>query len=417
MKITIRRGRDIALAGAPEQVVEKASDVRAVALVGGDSPGLRPSLQVEQGGHVSAGDVLFVDRQRPEIAYCSPASGTVRSITRGHRRTLDTVVVAVDGDAQRTFSVPRSLNAENLRALLLDSGLWPAFRTRPFERIPDPDAVPHAIFVTAIDTAPLAADPAVVLADQAEAFAAGLAAIRHLTVGPVYVCQRPGPPLAEPDDRIHLAEFAGPHPAGLPGTHIHHLMPAATDRPVWHIGHQDVAAVGHLIHTGRTHNERIVALGGSAVRRPRLLRTTTGADLNDLTHDELEPGNLAVLAGSVLRGRPSRYLGRYHTQVTALHVPSHGNRPDTGIGIPGLLGHDAPGPIVPIAAYDRVMALGIPATPLLRALAVGDAETAKRLGCLELAEDDVALLTHVCPARIDYAPLLRHVLDQIQEQL
>lgn len=416
MQITIRRGRNIALSGAPTQAPHPGPAISTVALQGADFPGLRPSFEVETGDRVAAGQPLFVDRKRPQIVFTSPAAGVVEEIHRGPRRTLGLIVIRADGDRTVQFDLPPNLDGESVRALLLRSGLWPSFRTRPFERIPDPDAEPAAIFVTAMDTAPLAADASVVLQANADAFAAGLAAIAHLTDGPVFVCQAPGPALAAEEGRVRIAEFAGPHPAGLPGTHIHRLMPAGRDRTVWHVGYQDVAAIGRLTQTGRLSTERTVALGGPAMRDPRLAVTRLGASLDDLAADGLAPA-ATLLSGSVLSGRPTRYLGRYHTQVTALEARRPGPLREFGRGVSKVLGRRGPDPIIPVAAYDRVMALDILAVPLIRALAVGDAESAERLGGLELAEEDVALLSYVCPAGIDYGPLLRGVLDEIAEEV
>src|SRR5690606_19545877 len=111
---------------------------------------------------------------------------------------------------------------------------------------------------------PLAADPRVAIGLDAEAFRRGLAALPALTAGPVFVCRAPGPPLGEDAGaRIGEVTVSGPHPAGLPGTHIHHLAPVANGRQVWHILYQDVIAIGALLETGRVPMERIVALSGA----------------------------------------------------------------------------------------------------------------------------------------------------------
>lgn len=404
------------IGGAPVQKLNAGPDIGTVALQGEDFPGLRPSFAVEIGDRVAAGEPVFADRKRPEIVFTAPAAGVVEEIHRGRRRTLGSLVIRIEGAEAAQFDVPPHLDGPSVRTLLLRAGVWPAFRTRPFERIPDPDAEPAALFVTAMDTAPLAADAAVVLAANAESFQAGLAAISHLTGGPVFVCQAPGPPLASENGKVRIAQFAGSHPAGLPGTHIHHLMPVGRERTVWHIGYQDVVAIGRLTETGQLFNERTVALGGPAMRDPRLVATRVGASLDDLLADALEPG-ATMLSGSVLTGRPAHYLGRYHTQVTALAPAPNGAIRQLGSALARVLGDSRPGPIIPIAGYDHAMALDLLAVPLVRALAVADAETAERLGALELAEEDVALLSQACPAGIDYGPLLRRVLDEIAEEV
>lgn len=415
MRIRNRRGFDIAVSGTPRQVVAEGAEVTSVALLGADFPEVRPTFSVEVGDRVTAGQTLFVDRRRPEIAFTSPAAGVVAAIGRGRRRALDTLVIDLVGDSAELFSPsPRALSRDGVRELLLKSGLWPAFRTRPFGRVPDPAAVPNSIFVTAMDTNPLAADAAVVLASHAEPFESGLDALTMLTDGPVFVCQSPGPALAdESKERIRCVRFDGPHPAGLPGTHIHRLAPVGGGRVVWHIGYQDVIAIGHLLTTGRLWTERVVALAGPGVRDPRLVRTRLCASLDNLTQGELGDGDFRIVSGSALGGREAGFLGRYHTQVSVLPAARETARLPILSRLLGI-GRNVPPPLIPLAAFERAMALDILPVPLLRALSVGDAETAERLGCLQLIEEDVALLSYVCASKADYGVLLRAVLNDLE---
>jgi Na+-transporting NADH:ubiquinone oxidoreductase subunit A len=386
---------------------------------------VRPALSVAVGDHVAKGQVLFADRHRPEIVFTAPCGGEVVAVERGPRRSLASLTIKRGGDEALEFDPLSGEPArEAVRSLLLRSGLWPAIIARPFGRIANPDATPHAIFVTATDSNPLAADPAIVLAPYTEVFRAGLEALKALTAGLVYVCQPPGRSFAEGcSDRIRTVTFRGPHPSGLAGTHIHHLAPVGNGREVWQINYQDVIAAGILVTSGRLWTKRVIALAGPAIQNPRLMPARMGADLDDVLGTDLKPGSVRVISGSVLSGRASQYLGRYHQQVSVLfegwHKPDGGplarlwsalrSPPDST----ALHGHA--GPLIPVEAFDRVMPLRILPTPLLRALAVGDQETARRLGCLELVEEDVALLSYVCPGRIDFGPLLRNVLNDIAE--
>lgn len=415
MQIAIKRGRDVILHGQPSKKIRGTHRVSAAALVGRDFPNVRPSFQVEVGSKVAIGQTLFVDSKRPQIAFCAPISGTVAQMRRAQRRRLDHIVISHGGEQFKDFRLPQLSDADGVRRLLLESGQWPAFRSRPFERIPDPTAQPAAIFVTAIDTEPLSAEPADLLREEPEAFRTGLEAIRNLTKGPLYVCQAPGAPVVGDIDRVKYVEFAGPHPAGLPGTHIHYLMPVGRTRQVWHIGYQDVIAIGRLFMTGRIWAERVVSLAGPAVSEPCLVRTCMGADLNDLVADRCIAGDVHIISGSVLSGRLARFLGRYHIQVSALMQNRDWRGQSFLVRLAKALDKDRTGAIIPIAAHENVMPFNIPPVPLLRALSVGDAETAERLGCLELAESDMALLTHVCPSKADYSLLLRKVLDEIEK--
>lgn len=417
-QLRIRRGLDIALPGRPRQVVREAGRVRRVAISGHDFPGIRADFRVAPGDHVQAGQTVFVDRRRPEIAFTAPAAGTVEAINRGQRRVLDSLVILLEGDDAVRFHVPASPSTEEIRSLLLASGLWPAFLTRPFGRIPAPDATPDAIFVTAIDTNPLAADPRIAIELHAGEFARGLSVLPLLTDGPVYLCRAPGPELpGNANARIEEIEFVGPHPAGLPGTHIHHLAPVGNGHTVWHILYQDVIAIGHLLLTGRRMTHGVVALAGAGVRDPALVRLPVGASLDEALEGQLHDGPMRVISGPVLSGREAGFLGRYHNQVTV--IPDREAEP-AGRGLAArlgaLFGGTPAAAIIPREAFERVMALDILPVPLLRALSIGDVETARDLGCLELVEEDLALLSHVCTTGTDYGALLRDVLDQFEAE-
>jgi len=447
----IRKGLDLPLAGSPAQRIEAAAAPGQVALLGCDAPGLRPALAVQPGDRVQRGQLLYGDRKSAGVQYTSPAAGTVRAVHRGDRRAFLSLVIDVaddDGPANqvRFENLPRagsSADGANVRALLLESGLWSALRTRPFSRIPAADAEAHAIFVTAIDTHPHAPDPQVVLAGREADFAAGMAAIGQLTKGPVFLCRDTGSGIgAGLNSRAEVHEFSGPHPAGTPGLHIHLLHPVDAERSVWHIGYQDVAAIGHLLSTGMLDVERVISLAGPAVLRPRLLRARLGAALADLTRGELASGNLRLLSGSVLDGRvavgeQTGYLGRHHRQVSVLHegherelfgwiAPQKDKFSLWSVVLGHFAGHrglplttstnGGERAMVPIGGYERVMPLDLMPTFLLRALVIGDVVRAQTLGCLELDEEDLALCTFVCPGKTEYGPLLRKVLDQVEKE-
>lgn len=446
--IRIKRGLDLPIAGAPRQTVEPGPRIDEVALLGGDYPGLKPALRVAIGDRVRRGQVLFEDRKRPGLRYTAPATGEVVAIHRGERRVLQSVVIAcADAEQDQSFAAwsaraPQDWDRASVRALLQESGEWTALRTRPFGRVPDPDAVPAAIFVPAIDTQPLAADPDVVIAAQLDAFRLGLRMLSQLGDGPVWVCRRAGSTLpAFAGERIREEAFAGPHPAGNPGTHIHHLCPVGRHRSVWVVGYQEVIAIGRLFAEGRLHSERVVALGGPQVESPRLLRTRVGAQVAQLVAGQLRAGESRLISGSVWSGHQARgpvaYLGRLANQVTVL--PEAGERRLLGYLSPGIDRHSVfniylsrllPGArfffdtstngseraMVPLGQYEQVMPLDILATPLLRALLVGDTESAEALGALELVEEDLALCSYVCAGKYEYGPILREALDRIEAE-
>lgn len=415
IKLRVGGGLDIAIPGAPRQVVREGVKVMSVALQGADYPGVRSLLHVEVGDRVSTGQTLFVDRKRPQIRFVSPGTGVVTSIEFGHRRILDVLTIDLDGDDAVAFEVPENFTRKNVQALLLESGMWPAFRTRPFGRIPDPHSVPDAIFVTAMDTNPLAADAHFIIEHHTKHFRAGLELLGWLTDGTVFVCQAPGEALVDADEaRMKSVHFAGRHPAGLPGTHIHRLSPVSANQTVWHIGYQDVIALGALRTTGAYWSERIVALTGPCVQNPALVLTRLGACLADLLAGELRTGDTQVISGPLLSGRKAAFLGHYHTQVLVLPEAQALRRPGWLARILGTANQSKPVPLIATGALESAMALDILPVPLLRALSVGDTEAAERLGCLELVEEDIALLSYACASGVNYGMLLRDVLNELE---
>jgi Na+-transporting NADH:ubiquinone oxidoreductase subunit A len=448
--IRIRKGFDVPVQGEPEQVVYPGPPVKSVALCGVDYAGLRPRLLVKVGDVVGLGQPLWQDKRDPAVCYPSPGRGVVKAINRGARRVLESVVVSLQDaggeDVRFDKLTPRQmekLDRNQVAERMLRSGLWTALRTRPFSRVPPSDTAPHAIFVTAIDTRPLAPDPAVVVARDVEHFALGLEMLTRLTPGPVWLCTAPGWDITLPGiDRVRRVAFSGPHPAGLPGTHMHFLQPAGPDRTNWNINVQDVTALGRLFHRGVIDTERIVSLCGACVDEPRLVTTRLGASLEELLRDGIcETEVCRVISGSVLGGRSASgslaYLGRYHDQVSVLREGGRSfvfgwtglfpRRFTTAPTFARQTGHRRRhafstsqngrfSGMLPMRVLDRVMPLDILPAPLLRALLVKDTDRAQALGCLELDEEDLALCSFVCPAKNDYGVALRINLEQIEKE-
>lgn len=450
MRIHINRGLDIPLAGEPEQSIHPAVPVKQVALRGLDYTGLKPRVQVAVGDKVGPLQPLFIDKRDPAAHYCAPGRGTVVAINRGTRRVLHTVVVALE-NSDLEEAVFEGWSEEQVNRLLreeivdrlLQSGLWTAFRTRPFSQVPHSKSIPQAIFVTAMDTRPLAPDPRVAIRTDVDAFAAGLQVMSRLTRGMVNLCTAPGWDIDVPEiEGLRVARFSGPHPAGLPGTHIHYLFPASLERVVWHIGSQDVIAIGKLFGSGIIDYKRIVALSGTSVGKPRLVATRIGASIDQLTEGEIpDPESCRVISGSVLGGKTAdndlAFLGRYHQQVSVIEeggskrfmgwsdvLPHRFSatrtfKRKTGYRSKFALPTSQNGRfsgMIPMRAFEKVMPLDILPSPLFRALLVTDTEQAQALGCLELDEEDLALCAFVCPAKIDYSLFLRLNLDQIQRE-
>ncbi len=443
--IKIKRGLDLPISGAPDQVISEGPNTRSVAVIGFDYVGMKPTMLVKEGDRVTTGQAIFSDKKTDGVVYTAPATGVISVINRGEKRVLQSVVIDVEDDEYVQFD---SYDAAALTDLardkvvdnLVKSGLWTALRTRPFSKVPAIDAQPTAVFVNVMDTNPLAADPAVVIAEQAAAFSAGVTVLSRLTEGKTFVCSAPGSQINAPA-QASTVEFAGPHPAGLAGTHIHYLAPVSAEKHAWSINYQDAIAVGKLFLEGKLFTDRVISLAGPQIEQPRLVRTRIGASLDELVAGQMKAGDNRVVSGSVLGGRKARgavaYLGRYHLQVSVLKEGAE--REFMGWLTPGANKHSmlriylsqfmkskrfdysantngSERAMVPVGSYEKVMPLDILPTQLLRSLIVGDTQQAQLLGCLELDEEDLALCTYVCQSKYEYGPILRENLTRIEKE-
>ena len=448
--VKIKKGLELPIMGAADALIADALPCRRVAVLGPDYLGMRPTMAVQEGDTVKRGQLLFTDKKSSRVRYTAPAAGIVSGVLRGAKRLFQAVVIDVaEHDEEETFPLgtggldkaPEELTRDEVRDMLLASGLWTALRVRPHSKVADPDTVPHSLFVTAIDTNPLAPPPDLVVEPHAEDFRTGLYALSKLTEGKTYLCRTPGSSIPSvATATVRVVEFEGPHPAGLVGTHIHFLDPVGPKKIVWHIGYQDVIAVGKLLSTGSLFAERVVSVAGPGVARPQIVRTRLGASTDDLTDGCLHSGDMRVISGSVLSGRiaagPAAFVGRYHQQLTVLR---EGRERDflgwmsAGVNKFSIKNtvlsrltprrkfafttslEGSPRAMVPIGMYEKVMPLDIIPTYLLRALVVGDTDQAQALGCLELDEEDLSLCTLVCTGKYDYGPILRRNLMTIEK--
>jgi len=447
MQFIIKEGLDLPITGGPEQIIEKGNKVKTVAILGKDYVGLKPKMMVAEGDTVKLGQVLFTDKQNQGVNFTSPAAGVVKEVNRGAKRVLQSVVIELKGTAQESFTKYAkkdlaSLTTDQIKENLLASGLWTSFLTRPYGKIPAVDATASSIFVTAIDTRPLAADPVVVIKEREDDFSAGLAIVAKLTAGKTYLCKATGSEVVSADS-VQTEEFSGPHPAGLPSTHIHFLDPVNAEKQVWHIDYQAVIAIGALFSTGKLNVNRVVSLAGPAVTKPRLLETRVGANTNDLVAGELGDAENRVISGSVLFGHEAAdafaYLGCYSNQVSVLQegrqrelfgwivagkdkysamnvYTSSKDRKDNRLFPLTTDKNGSNRAIVPVGVFETVMPMDILPTPLLKALVVGDTDQAQLLGGLELVEEDVSLFTFVDPGKHDFAPVLRANLTKIEKE-
>ncbi|MDP5217116.1 Na(+)-translocating NADH-quinone reductase subunit A [Ruegeria sp. 2205SS24-7] len=441
----LKKGLNLPVDGAPEQTIHPGPDYRSVAVLGADTIGLKPKMLVQEGDEVQRGTPLFCHKDAAQAMMVAPVTGKVAAINRGARRVLQSVVIEV-GDANDTgldFSATGNADtAEGLTEKLCAAGLWTAFRTRPYSKMPVPGTAPQAIFITAMDSEPLAGDAALIIADAGQAFEAGVKAVSLLTEGITYLCHKTGDAIPGGDlPGVEAAGFSGPHPSGLAGTHVHFLNPVGAADSVWTIGYQDVIAIGRLVQTGHLDPSIVVAICGPMAARPRLVRTVMGASTDDLTRDEVTGTDpVRVVSGSILSGRqadgPEAYLGRFARQITLIRedhdqIPMGWIRPmPSKYAVQPVLGsafakkvygltsnlNGGRRAMVPTGTFEELMPQDYLPTQLLRAMLVMDTDSAQALGALELDEEDLGLVGFACPAKYEYGMALRDCLTKIEKE-
>jgi Na+-transporting NADH:ubiquinone oxidoreductase subunit A len=353
------------------------------------------------------------DARRPQILFTAPVGGKLVKIERGARRKLVSLQIEVDTTLGSTsYSPPLTGDKASLRGFMLESGAWTALRTRPFGNIPNPDAEPAGVFITAIDSEPLAPEPVPIIDTFSDQFRAGVNALAGISGAPLYLCHAAGSaPAVSESAQLRCVPFADGISSGLPGVHINALCPIGfAGGEVWHIGYQEVISLGHLMLGGTAWRERVISIGGDAVSQPRNLRVPPGASISELLAGELHDGAVRILSGSVVRGlvasEGEAYLGSGHRQISALS--------ETGSNASNKQ-QASPGVMIPGDQLESLAPPGIYPVPMMRALQVGDVDRARDLGALELIEEDLALLSHACLSQCDYGQLLRNVLDQLEQ--
>ena len=446
--IRIKKGLDIPIYGTPAEDIVDSKKSRSVAVLGNDYVGMKPTMLVEEGDSVSLGQPLFEDKKNPGVLITSPAGGKIEAINRGDRRALQSIVIEVEAEEKveefKSFTTEEFVSAtsESVRHQLITSGMWAAFRTRPYSKIPSVDSSPSNIFISVLDTEPLSPDPEKIVNLRLEDFNFGISVLKRLVDCPIHISVSENSSLEIiEDEQVKKHRFSGPHPAGLVGTHMHYISPASLTNVNWTIGYQDLMAIGSLFKTGYVSTERVIALSGPQVNEPRYIKTRLGACTDELTAGELTQRENRIISGSVISGREAigsyAYLGRYHNQVSVIAEPNSRDREFMNWLTPGprkfskiplflssifpkkifkfkALMNGSDRPIVPIGVYEEVLPLNMLPAMLLRNVVLMDTEKIQDLGGLELDEEDLSLCSYVCPGKYDFGSLLRAGLNKIE---
>ncbi|MCI5072386.1 Na(+)-translocating NADH-quinone reductase subunit A [bacterium] len=451
---TIKISKGITLPITGEVVSNEIHDLSAqakdVAILGPDYNGMKPTILTKVGDTVNIGQAVFEDKKNPGVVFTSPVAGTVKSINRGDKRVFQSMVIEksseqnhVDFSTYNNNFANGDFSKNDVQKLMQESGLWTALRTRPYSKTPQVNAKPKALFITATDTNPFAPYPNKIIAKFQKDFDLGLKAISLLAPKTFFCVSNQHVQYNNIPDNCETVCFEGPHPSGLVGTHIHFLAPADKNHEVWHIGYQDLIALGKLLATGKLWTQRVISIAGSEFKVPKLALVSLGANILQTIDGSIKDiSEASVRSGSVFSGRNQdeifNYLGRFHLQITAL-------KDDTERELLGWQGpgfdkfsvknlflskmipfiklpfsnstHGSPRAIVPTGAFESVFPLHILPVPLLKALCMHDIENAEQLGCIELDEEDLALCTFACSGKKDYGPMLRNILTDLEKGL
>ncbi|MFT7114550.1 MAG: Na+-transporting NADH:ubiquinone oxidoreductase subunit A, partial [Candidatus Azotimanducaceae bacterium] len=395
---------------------------------------------------VKAGSSLFFDKNNPKIQFCSPVSGEVVEILRGEKRKILEIKVLADKEINYvTFETKKASEAtrEEIIDSLCAAGLWPFFRQRPFDVIANPEDKPKAIFISAFDSAPLAADNDFILHGMESAFQAGLDVVTKLTEGTTHLNldgRTNSSSVFTEAKGVQINTIAGPHPAGNVGVQIHHIDAMNKGEVVWTLKPQDVLAIAKLFTKGHFDASRIVALTGSEIIKPRYYRTMLGASIKPMIVDNVTEGNHRYISGNVLTGSnigAEGTVGFYDTQVTVI---PEGTEPEfLGWIAPGLkkfslsrtffswltpkkeyaLNTNMNGEeraFVMTGQYESVFPMDIYPQHMVKAIMMGDVEALESLGVYEVAPEDFALCEFVCTSKIDVQQIVREGLDMVKQE-
>ena len=440
--IKIKKGLDIKLKGEAEKTTEKAILSNYFTLRPEDFHGVTPKLIAKQGTKVKAGEPIFYDKSDETVKFVSPVSGEIIDIPRGEKRKILAIKILADKEQSYVdygkFNVD-SAKAEDLKAHLLASGCWPFIKQRPYDIIAKPDKAPKAIFISGYASAPLVADLDYVLQGKEAELQAAVTALGKLTDGNVHVSvgKHSNSPLAGLSG-ITLHKVSGPHPSGNVGTLINKVDPVNKGEVVWTVAAQDLVIIGELLLTGKFNAERIVALAGSSVKKPRYFVTKIGSEVATMVYDNgvEKNGNDRIISGSVLSGRqvkPDGYLDYYSNTITI--IPEGDDYEFFGWNKPVFnkismsraltfswltpnkvydLNTNTNGEhrnFVLTGSYEQVFPLDIFPMQILKACMYKDLDEMEALGMYEVAPEDFALTEVICVSKQPHQDIIRKGLD------
>ena len=443
--IRLKKGLNIHLLGEADKVYASIPQSKTFSLKPTDFHSLVPRMKVKEGDKVKAGSCLFIDKYNEKIRFSSPVSGSVTEIIRGAKRRIMEVKVSAESEiSYKSFSFDINSSREKIKDALLESGVWPFIRQKPFDTIANPSDNPKAIFISTFDTAPLAPDNDFILHGLDEMFQKGVDIIKKLTDGKVHlnVDGNTNPSKVFTDCKgVEINKISGPHPAGNVGVQIHHIDPINKGDIVWYLYPQDILTIAKLFIEGRYDVSRMVALTGSQVERPRYYRTISGASISNMIFENsIINGNNRFISGNVLTGTKissDGNIGFYDTQITV--IPEGDKQEFLGWIAPGLqkfsmsksyfswltpkkkyhLNTNYNGEeraFVVTGQYEKVLPMDIYPMQLVKACMIHDIDAMEQLGIYEVSEEDMALCEFVCTSKMEVQNIIREGLDLVKKE-
>ena len=444
--VRLSRGLNINLLGDADKVYASVKNHEIYALKPTDFHGLTPKLTVKVGDSVLAGSIIFFDKYNEKIKFCSPVSGTIQDIVRGDKRRILEVIIKSNSEVKyvsHSLANPKDLSREQIIDHMLQKGVWPFIRQKPYDIIANPSDMPKSIFISAFKSGPLAIDNDFALYGMDELFQKGLDIISKLTNGKTHLNldgNTNSSKVFSDAKGVELNSFSGPHPAGNVGIQIHHLDPINKGDIVWYLEPQDIIIIARLFTEGKYDVSRIISLCGSEVSKPRYYRTISGSCVANLMSDNVKRENNRIICGDVLSGikiDKNGYLGFYDTQITVI---KEGNEQEfLGWALPGInkfsmsksyfswlfptrkynidtnmRGEERA--YVVTGQYEKVLPMDIFPQQLVKAIMIEDIDLMEKLGLYEVGPEDFALCEFVCTSKIEVQSLIRHGLDILRKE-
>jgi len=444
--IKLHKGLNINLKGKPAQELFNVKEAAIYGLVPADFHGVTPKVVVKEQESVKAGDALFVDKNHPEVKFVSPVSGVITAVTRGERRKVLSITVAAAKEQEYVEFGKKevsAMNGEQVKDALLEAGLFAFFIERPYAVTANPDATPKAIFVSAFDKNPLAADFEYVLQGQEKDFQTGLDALAKIAKTHLGICTCQKNPALTSAKNVTVTAFEGANPAGNVGVQINHIDPINKGEIVWTLGAEEVIFIGRLFNNGHVDFTRTIALTGSEVKKPAYCKVKVGALLTNVFAGNVDKSQtLRYINGNPLTGTQTDANGFLAAHATSLTVIPEGTDTHEFLGfimprtnqfstsrsyfswlcgkkeyaldarIKGGERH-----MIMSGEYDKVFPMDIYPEYLVKAIIAGDIDRMEALGIYEVAPEDFAVAEFVCSSKLELQRIVRQGLDMLRKEM